>query len=60
MTESMLHQGRCVHEVSLVQKPWCLRNGAKHTDLTLLMLNKSRPVLANSVDPDQLASEEAN
>ena len=28
--------------------------------LTLLMLNTSCPVLANSVDPDQLASEEAN
>ena len=25
--------------------------------LTLLLLNKSCPVLANSVDPDQLASE---
>ena len=28
--------------------------------LTLLLLNSSCPVLANSVDPDQLASEEAN
>ena len=28
--------------------------------LTLLLLNTSCPVLANSVDPDQLASEEAN
>ena len=28
--------------------------------LTLLLLNTSYPVLANSVDPDQLASEEAN
>ena len=28
--------------------------------LTLLLLNTARPVLANSVDPDQLASEEAN
>ena len=28
--------------------------------LTLLLLNTSRPVLAYSVDPDQLASEEAN
>ena len=25
--------------------------------LTLLLLNTTRPVLANSVDPDQLASE---
>ena len=30
---------------------WCL---------TLLLLNTTCPVLANSVDPDQLASEEAN
>ena len=29
-------------------------------DLTLLLLNTSCPFLANSVDPDQLASEEAN
>ena len=28
--------------------------------LTLLLLNMSCPVLANSVDPDQLDSEEAN
>ena len=28
--------------------------------LTLLLLNTSCPVLANSLDPDQLASEEAN
>ena len=28
--------------------------------LTLLLLNRSSSVLANSVDPDQLASEEAN
>ena len=28
--------------------------------LTLLLLNTPYPVLANSVDPDQLASEEAN
>ena len=28
--------------------------------LTLLLLNTTGPVLANSVDPDQLASEEAN
>ena len=29
-------------------------------NLTLLLLNTACPVLANSVDPDQLASEEAN
>ena len=28
--------------------------------LTVLLLNTSCPVLANSVDPDQLASEEDN
>ena len=28
--------------------------------LTLLLLNMTCPVVANSVDPDQLASEEAN
>ena len=28
--------------------------------LTLFLLNTLCPVLANSVDPDQLASEEAN
>ena len=28
--------------------------------LSLLLLNTTCPVLANSVDPDQLASEEAN
>ena len=28
--------------------------------LTLLLLNMTCPVLANSVDPDQLASEEAS
>ena len=36
----------------------------KHNDfgaaLTLLLLNTTCPVLANSVDPDQLVSEEAN
>ena len=28
----------CVCEVSLAQMPWCLRNGTKGTDLTVLML----------------------
>ena len=28
--------------------------------LSLLLLNMTCPVLANSIDPDQLASEEAN
>ena len=31
-----------------------------YTILTLLLLIRTCPVLANSVDPDQLASEEAN
>ena len=30
------------------------------TQLTLVLLNPDIPCLANSVDPDQLASEEAN
>ena len=30
------------------------------TMLTILLLNTTHPVLANSVDPDHLASEEAN
>ena len=33
---------------------------APFLDLTFLLLNTICPVLANSVDPDQLASEEAN
>ena len=32
----------------------------KRTKLTLLLLSMTCPVLVNSVDPDQLASEEAN
>ena len=36
------------------------QKGADMTSLTLLLLNTICPVLANSVDPDQLASEEAN
>ena len=32
----------------------------KFLSLTLFLLNTTCPVLANSVDPDQLASEEAN
>ena len=30
------------------------------TALTLLLMSTACPVLGNSVDPDQLASEEAN
>ena len=36
----------------------CLKTA--ETCLTLLLLNTTCPVFANSVDPDQLASEEAN
>ena len=35
-------------------------SGALILRLTLLLQNMTCPVLANSVDPDQLASEEAN
>ena len=31
-----------------------------HRLLTILLLNMTSPILVNSVDPDQLASEEAN
>ena len=37
----------------------CAMKHHKVTSLTLLLLNTTCPVLANSVDPDQLASEEA-
>ena len=42
---------------------FCVKRQAKKkkkTFLTLLLLNTTCPVLANSVDPDQLASEDAN
>ena len=35
-------------------------NFIHNTDSTLLLLNTTCPVLANSIDPDQLASNEAN
>ena len=38
--------------------PWLPKNALQR--LTLHLLNTTCPVLANSVDPDQLASEEAN
>ena len=43
--------------LSWIINAYCLRN---MVPLTLLLLNTTFPVLANSVDPDQLASEEAN
>ena len=39
---------------------WYVYFQNQHFVLTLLLLNMTCPVLANSVDPDQLASEEAN
>ena len=42
----------------LVNKPQS--SNIDSMNLTLLLLNTTRSVLANSVDPDQLASEEAN
>ena len=44
-----------ISEVTL--SPVC---SSKAFTLILLLLNTTCPVLANSVDPDQLASEEAN
>ena len=38
----------------------CLLSYKLYTVLTILLLDMTCPVLANSVDPDQLASEEAN
>ena len=40
--------------------PFLVASAKLQPDLTLLLLNTTCPVLANSVDPDQLASEEAN
>ena len=41
-------------------EPFIITLPLSQYDLTLLLLNTTCPVLANSVDPDQLASEEAN
>ena len=38
MAVDRVHHGGCVYEVSLALKHWCLRNGAKHKDLALLVL----------------------
>ena len=42
---------------SMITELW---KSITRNDLTLLLLSTTCPVLANSVDPDQLASEEAN
>ena len=50
-----------MHLVSLyTNREHCLNTGPQIRQLNLLLLNMTCPVLANSVDPDQLASEEAN
>ena len=36
------------------------RFNASKTDLTLVLLNPDMPIVAHSVDPDQLATDEAN
>ena len=48
----LLQAGICFPSIDFISKLGLL--------LTLLLLNTTCPVLANSVDPDQLASEEAN
>ena len=35
MAAGRVHHSGCVYEVSLAYIHWCLRNGAKSTDLTL-------------------------
>ena len=44
----------------MLKVDWLLTHFFVVTALTLLLLNTTCSVLANSVDPDQLASEEAN
>ena len=48
--------------VTTVTSRWCHKRAERWLTimLTLLLLSTTYPVLANSVDPDQLASEEAN
>ena len=50
----------CVCNFELHQREVRVRFCANKAGLTLLLLNTTCPILANSVDPDQLASEEAN
>ena len=46
--------------VGHMQNLYKLLYRGSNSELTLLLLNTTCPVLGNSVDPDQLASEEAN
>ena len=48
---SILTEAALCHQLTFLKGAWVL---------TLLLLYMTCPVLANSVDPDQLASEEAN
>ena len=49
-----------LYGTSLLLEPFINIPSSSRNNLTLLLLNMTYPVLANSVDPDQLASEEAN
>ena len=51
------HKGACNE---YPQHMFMLKNMKKKKISTRLLLNTTCPILANSVDPDQLASEEAN
>ena len=42
------------------QENWASLAQSAYAILTLVLLNPDIPAFANSVDPDQLASEEAN
>ena len=48
------------HHLNVLNKQKYVEYIINEPILTLLLLNTTCPVLANSVDPDQLASEEAN
>ena len=50
----------CDHGSSTDMAADLSRNYMWESELTLLLLTLTCPALANSVDPDQLASEEAN
>ena len=49
-----------LYQVAHKISSWFVYFKVQVSDLTLLLLNTTCPVLANSVDPDQLASSEAN
>ena len=59
--EGQMSMIRCVRLFIFHISHWELFRGTKRDFLlTLLLLNTTCPVLTSSVDPDQLASEEAN